>query len=162
MRDDAPAGNRLPDEDDRARTERQMNELMTETRIIMPGVQVLFAFLLTVPFQARFSDTTDGERALYLVTLLSSGLASACLIGAAACHRVLFGQNEREWVIRVGMRLVLVGLIGLSVAFWCAVTLVVSLVWSDAAATVTLVGGAALFGSLWFALPLSRRAARRR
>lgn len=137
-----------------------MSELMTEVRIIMPGVQVLFAFLLTVPFQARFDTVTDTEEALYVITLLSAGLASACLIGSAASHRVLFGQGEREWVIQVGNRLVLVGLIALAVAMSCAAALVVSFVWNAAAAWLTLAGGALLFGSLWFALPLSRRAAR--
>ena len=158
MSDDAHPEDRRPGESPSARSERQMNELMTEARIIMPGVQVLFAFLLTVPFQARFGATSDTERALYLVTLLSAGVASACLIGSAAAHRVLFGQSQREYIIRTGNRLVLAGLIALAVAMSCAGALVVSVIWSTPAAWVTLAGGAALFGSLWFVLPLSRRA----
>lgn len=152
------AGNRLPGEHENERSERQMSELMTEVRIIMPGVQVLFAFLLTVPFQARFGTVTDTERALYLVTLLSAGLASACLIGSAAAHRVLFGHRQREYVIRAGNRLVLAGLIALAVSMSCAAALVVSFIWSGAAAWLTLFGAAALFGSLWFGVPLTRRA----
>ena len=161
MSDEAQGGYRLPGESEDDRTERRMSELMTEVRIIMPGVQVLFAFLLTVPFQARFDTVTDTEEALYLVTLLSAGLASACLIGSAATHRVLFGQGQREFVIRVGNRLVLVGLIALAVAMSCAAALVVSFVWTAAAAWLTLAGGAVLFGSLWFVLPLTRAAAAR-
>ncbi len=71
---------------------------------------------------------------------------------------MLFGQSQREYIIRTGNRLVLAGLIALAVAMSCAGALIVSVIWSTPAAWVTLAGGAVLFGSLWFVLPLSRRA----
>lgn len=158
MSDDRRAGNRLPGEDDDDRTERQLSELMMEVRVVMPGVQVMFAFLLAVPFQTRFGETTDAERVLYVVTLLAAGIASACLIGSAAMHRVLFGRRERDFVIHTGNRLVVIGLSALAIAMSCAAGLIVSFVWSTAAGWLTLVGAALLFGSLWFALPLAHRA----
>ena len=114
-------------EDDQS--ERQMSELMTEVRIVMPGVQVLFAFLLTVPFQSSFDEVTDTERVLYVLTLMSSAVASACLIACAALHRVLFGHRERDFIIRTGNRLALAGLVGLASAMSCAIGLVISYIW---------------------------------
>jgi hypothetical protein len=155
---DDPDDRRTPEEKHDDQTERQMSELMTEVRVVMPGVQVMFAFLLAVPFQSGFEETTDAERVLFIVTLLSAGLASACLIASAAMHRVLFGKREREFVIHTGNRLVVVGLSALAVAMSCGAGLIVSYVWSTAAGWLTIAGGAVLFGSLWFALPLARRA----
>ena len=92
MREDRGShGEPLRGEHEDDQSERQMSELMTEVRIVMPGVQVLFAFLLTVPFQSAFDEVMDTEPVLYVLTLLSSAVASACLIACAAhsgssCH----------------------------------------------------------------------------
>ena len=158
MSEDLNTGNRLAGEDESDRSERQMSELMNEARIVMPGVQVLFAFLLAVPFQSRFQEVTDTERVLYVTTLLSAAIASASLIACAAMHRVLFGQRQREYVIHMGTRFVVAGLAALALAMSCAAALVISFLWTPLAGWVTLSGGLLLFGSLWFALPLARRA----
>jgi hypothetical protein len=149
-------GNLLPGEDESERSERQLTELMTEVRVAMPGVQVLFAFLLAVPFQARFGLVSSTEKALFVVTLLSSGLASACFIALPAFHRVLFRRRQREFIISAGNRLAVAGLAALGVAMSCAAALTVSFVYSPAAGWVTLGCGIVLFFGLWFAVPLER------
>jgi hypothetical protein len=152
----ATGGNLLPGEDEKDRSERQLTELMTEVRVAMPGVQVLFAFLLAVPFQARFGEVSSTEKALFVVTLLSSGLASACFIALPAFHRVLFRHQQREFIIVVGNRLAVAALAALGVAMSCAGALTVSFVYSATAGWVTLGCGVVLFFGLWFAVPLKR------
>lgn len=156
MDDDWAGGHSLAGESDGDRSERQLNELLTEVRVAMPGVQVLFAFLLAVPFQTRFKEVTDAERALYVATLLTSGIASACFISLAATHRLLFRHRQREFIIRTGNRFMLLGLAALAAAMSCATALVISFVYSAAAGWVALGAAALLFSMLWFVLPLAR------
>jgi hypothetical protein len=150
-------GNLLPGEDEKDRSERQLTELMTEIRVAMPGVQVLFAFLLAVPFQARFGEVSSTEKAFYVVTLLSSGIATACFIAGPAMHRVLFRRQQREFIIRTTNRFAVLGLAALGAAMSFAAALTVSFVYSHGAGWATLAGGLVLFFGLWFGLPLERR-----
>ena len=147
-------GNLLPGEDETERSERQLEELMTEIRVAMPGVQVLFAFLLAVPFQARFGEVSSTEKTLYVFTLLSSGLAVACFIAIPALHRVLFRRRQREFIIHNGNRLAVFGLAALAVAMSCAAALTISFIESPTAGWATLGSGLLLFFGLWFVLPL--------
>ena len=80
--------------DEREQTERQMAELLQELRVALPGVQILFAFLLTVPFAQGFQQTTDFQRDLYFATLLATTASTACLIAPSATHRLRFHQKE--------------------------------------------------------------------
>jgi len=153
---DPTGGNLLPGEDEKEHAARQLDELLTEVRVAMPGVQVLFAFLLAVPFQARFGEVTSTQKALYVVTLLVSGLASACFIAVASMHRVLFRQRQREFIVRNGNRLVLAGLVALAVAMSFAAAFTVSFLQSERAGWITLAGGLRLFFGLWFVVPLAR------
>lgn len=140
------------------RLSRNLQDLLNEIRVAMPGVQVLFGFLLAVPFQSRFEEVTDVQRGLYFATLLCAGVASACLIAPTAFHRILFRQGEKEALVRFSSAMTITGLGFLAAAMTLAVVLVADFLFGLAAAVATGAGMAALYGALWFAVPLSRRA----
>src|ERR687895_2745655 len=97
-------------ENSQERTARELIELLQELRIILPGVQVLFAFLLTVPFAARFTELTAVQRYVFFGTLLCTAAATALLIAPSAHHRLLFRQGTREYRLRTGNVLTILGL----------------------------------------------------
>src|SRR5213596_2381960 len=98
------------DETDAERVDRNFNELLGELRIALPGVQVLFAFLLTVPFAQGFTSLTQFERDLYLVVLLLTALASALLMAPTAYHRVLFRKGYKPQILFFANRSAMTGL----------------------------------------------------
>ena len=143
-------------ETEKERLDRNLNELLGELRVVMPGVQVLFAFLLVVPFNQRFADITDFERAVYYLTLMGTGLATALLMAPGAIHRLEFRADDKEWIVFTGNRLVIVGFAVLAAAVTCAVLFVTHFVYSGPLAVITtVVTGLVVFG-LWFAVPLAR------
>ena len=103
------------DEEERKR-DRQMLELLNELRVALPGVQILFAFLLTVPFSVRFEKLTTFQRDVYYVTLIATALSAACLIAPSAAHRLRFHKGERAWLVESANRLMIAGLVFLAVA----------------------------------------------
>src|SRR5215218_8175466 len=86
------------------RINRELMELLNELRVALPGVQILFAFLLVVPFQQRVEQTTDFQRSLYLVTLVAAAVATGLFIAPAAQHRVLFRQHDKEGLLHRSSR----------------------------------------------------------
>src|SRR3954454_14295983 len=98
------------------RLDRNLNELPGELRVIMPGVQVLFAFLLVVPFNQNFTKITDFERSLYFVTLFTAGVAMAFLTAPVTIHRLEFRADDKKWVVSTGNRLAIIGFAILAVA----------------------------------------------
>jgi len=151
-------------DDDRGETpdqkyDRNMAELLQELRVALPGVQVLFAFLLAVPFQQGFQRVTEFEKKTYFVTMLLSALATALLIAPSAYHRINFAQGDKAHIVVVANRLAIAGFIVLALAMVGAVLLVLSFVFSTGLAVAGTVGVAVLIASLWFAVPLARRRA---
>lgn len=144
-------------EEEQARLNRQLSEVLQELRIAMPGVQLLFAFLLAVPFQARFDDLSAFERDVYLATLLSATASSALLIAPVSYHRLLFQRGDKVRIIRFAERSALAGLMFLALSMSGAVLLVTSYLFSDVATVVVTAVTAALFGWLWFGLAWLRR-----
>jgi hypothetical protein len=144
-------------EPEQERRERQLSELLQELRIAMPGVQLLFAFLLVVPFNQRFGQASDFQRGLYVGVLLCAALASALFIAPTAYHRIMFGRGDRPRLIRTATRMVLAGLVCLALAMTGAVLLVTDFLFGFPTSVIcTGVVGAA-FGWLWFGLALTRR-----
>jgi membrane-bound acyltransferase YfiQ involved in biofilm formation len=144
-------------EEEQERLNRQMTELLNELRVAMPGVQVLFGFLLTVPFQQRFSQVTEFQETVYLVTLIAAATATAFLIAPSAYHRVLFEQHEKPTVIHRGTVQFLVGLVALALAMNGAVLLVTDVVFGTGTVTATVVSLACLYVTLWFGLGIVQR-----
>lgn len=145
-----------PGETELERYDRNLTELMGELRVALPGVQVLFGFLLVIPFDSRFKSTTDAQRALYFATLALTLLASILLIAPTMVHRLTFRMGEKGYIVRVGNRLAIAGLSTLAIALICAIAFVTDFVYGSAAAVVIGVLAAATFGGLWFWLPLRR------
>jgi len=145
------------DDEEQERLNRQLLELLNELRVALPGVQVLFAFLLAVPFQARFGDITSFQRHLYLVTLLASAAATACLIAPTGYHRILFQRGDRPRIIQHGTRMLIAGLVCLAIAMTGAVYLISDLIFSATTAIVVTAVATAVFFWLWFGQALLRR-----
>jgi hypothetical protein len=146
------------DETPKERLDRNLTELVGELRVALPGVQVLFAFLLTVPFNQRFADVTDFQRDVYLVTLLSTAVSTALLLAPSALHRIEFRQDDKLHIVRAANRYAIAGFGFLIVAITGAVLLVTDFVYGDTTARVATAGTAALLVTLWYVLPLVRRA----
>ncbi len=141
-------------ENEAERLDRNWSELVQELRVIAVGVQILFAFLLSIAFQARFARTSPFQRDIYLVTLAFSGTSTALLIAPAAMHRFLFHIGVKDELVTLTNRLAIAGLSALSVSMVGAVVLVADWVAGTEGAFVCGLGGAMLFGLGWFAFPM--------
>jgi hypothetical protein len=144
-------------EDRQERTARKLIELLQEVRIVIPGVQVLFAFLLTVPFNQGFTKLTTVQRGVFFATLLCTAAATALLIAPSAHHRLLFRQGVREQRLKVGNTLAILGLAFLVPAMVGVVYVITDLIFSLTAALIVTILMALAFLLLWFVLPIPYR-----
>jgi len=144
------------DESEKERLDRNLGELLQELRVALPGVQVLFAFLLVVPFNQRFPDITGFQRTVYFITLLLATAASACLIAPTAHHRIEFRAADKRRIVFSATRLAIVGLVFLAAAMTGAVTLITDIVYHSTTVVIVAVAVALLFAGLWFAWPIKR------
>jgi hypothetical protein len=144
------------------RLDRQLGELVQEVRVALPGVQVLFAFLLTVPFSARWDRTTGLQRDTFFATLLLTAVATVMLMAPTAIHRMRFEQGDKRHIVRTGHRLVTAGIGVLGLAMTTAVFLITDVLFSTRAAVGVAAGFLTLVLLVWFAAPLSRRFTRDR
>jgi len=143
-------------DDERERTERQMAELLQELRVALPGVQILFAFLLTVPFAQGFQRVTSFQRNLFFVTLLCTAISTACLIAPTATHRLRFHQRDRNYVIEVAHKLTIAGLVFLALAIVGAVALITDFLYAGAGRWIWPALVAVVVAVLWFVRPALR------
>jgi hypothetical protein len=145
------------EESEAQRDDRNLGELVQELRVAGLGVQVLFGFLLSLPFTTRFTQLTSGQRDLYLACLVLSATATALLIAPVAYHRLVFRRGMKENLVRFANLLALLGLAAVAGAVLTAVLL---LTWYVAGplsgGLVTAVIGV-LIAALWFAIPLASR-----
>jgi hypothetical protein len=144
------------DETEADRIDRNFQELLGELRIALPGVQVLFAFLLTVPFAQGFTSLSAFERNLYLVVLLLTALATALLIAPTAYHRVLFRRGYKPVILFFANRATMAGLAVLALAMAGAILLITHVIFSEAAAIVVGAVSLLVFAVLWYLLPRAR------
>jgi hypothetical protein len=145
-------------ETEEERLDRNLGELLQELRVALPGVQVLFAFLLAVPFQQNFTEISSFDKTMYFVTLLLTALSAALLIAPSAYHRLTFRYQQKHRLVFVSNRLAIAGLGVLALAMTCAILLVTNVLWGTVATTVvTTVLVLAMFCVLWVALPMRRR-----
>jgi hypothetical protein len=141
-----------------SRLDRELIELLNELRVTLPGVQVLFAFLLIAPFSQRFEQVNDLQKYAYLVALVATALGSALLIAPTPYHRIRFRDRDKEVLLRISNRLALGGTVMLAVGMASAVFFVTDFLWSSPlpAIVTAVVAGAIVL--LWYALPLTREA----
>jgi hypothetical protein len=142
--------------DEKDRTERQMAELLQELRIALPGVQILFAFLLTVPFAQGFSRVTSFQKNLFFVVLLATAASTIFLIAPTATHRLRFHKSDRQYVIESAHRLMLAGLVFLSLAIVGAVVLITDYLFGLSGSWYWPALVALVLVALWFVRPLLR------
>jgi hypothetical protein len=142
--------------EDAERLDRELIELLNELRVALPGVQVLFAFLLTLPFTNRFERISGAERLVYFVALLATTLASALMIAPSSYHRLRFRDHDKERLIHTSNRLMIVGMGSLVVAITCAVFVIADLLYGSVTGIVTAAATALVFGWFWWGLPLLR------
>jgi hypothetical protein len=139
------------------RVDRELMELLNELRVALPGVQILFAFLLIVPFQQSMGQATEFQRDVYFLTLVAVCVATGLLIAPAAQHRVLFRQQNKEALLHRSNRSAYAGVIALAVAVVAAVLLVIDVLFSRTQAWVTAGAVAALLVWWWIAVPFWHR-----
>jgi hypothetical protein len=138
--------------------DRELIELLNELRVTLPGVQVLFAFLLIAPFSQTFSEVNDLQKYAYLAALVSTALGSALLIAPTPYHRIRFRDRDKEQILRTSNALAIGGTVCLAIGMSCALFLVTDFLFRSpvpALVTALVVGVIALF---WYALPLYRKA----
>jgi membrane-associated HD superfamily phosphohydrolase len=136
------------------RRARELIELLQELRVVLPGVQVLFAFLLTVPFSARFADVTPLQQAVFFGTLVCTAVSTGLLIAPSAHHRLLWRQQAREHRLRVANQLAIAGLILLVPAMVGAMFVITDILFDSMAAGVTTAIITAFLLYVWFVIPI--------
>ena len=146
------------DETEDERLDRNLGELLQELRVALPGVQVLFAFLLAVPFQQNFAEITSFQKRVYFATLLSTAISAALLITPSAYHRLTFHYQQKRRLVHIANRLTIAGLTFLALAMTGALTLITDLLYGGVTTGVVAAGAVLMFGALWYLLPLRRRA----
>ena len=145
------------DETRAERLDRNWSNLLQELRVAQTGVQVLTAFLLTLPFQSKFEELGDGERALYLATVCSSVLSAVLLIAPVGMHRLLFRRHQLGDLVDMAHRFAIAGLLLMGLALAGAVALVFALVLGPLAAWIAGATVAVVSTVCWVVLPMSMR-----
>jgi hypothetical protein len=145
------------DETEQERLDRNLGELLQELRVALPGVQVLFAFLLAVPFQQGFEEVTSFQKDVYFATLILTAISATMLISPSAYHRITFRYQQKRRLVYYSNRFAIIGLVFLALAMTGAILLITDVLFSTAAALVTAGLALSVFGFFWFAMPLRRR-----
>lgn len=146
-----------PGESPKERVDRELIELLNGLRVILPGVQVLLAFLLTVPFSSGFPKASDFERGVYFVTVLLTVAAIAALTMPAAYHRIRFREGDKERMLITSNGFAIGGLVLLALAMASVVFLIADVLFGSGVATIVAVVVVGILGGAWFAVPLSRK-----
>ncbi len=145
------------DESSSERINREVIELINELRVALVGVQVLFAFLLAVPFAQGFADVTSFQKTLFFGVLCATAIASALLVAPSAYHRINFRAKDKEQMLRTSNGLAIAGLFFVGVSIVGAVALIADFIYGSTTALISAAIGAVVFLSLWFILPVVRR-----
>jgi hypothetical protein len=149
-------------EDQHERVNRELVELLQELRVALPGVQVLFAFLLTVPFSQGFVQTTDFQRDLFFATLAATAVSTVLLIAPSAWHRIHFRQKDKEHILLASNKLSMAGLAFLALAMIGAVMLIADFAFSATLAIISGVVATIVLAAFWAAIPILRHPGRPR
>jgi Family of unknown function (DUF6328) len=140
------------------RLDRELIELLNELRVALPGVQVLFAFLLVLPFQQRFEQVSERNRDVYFIAFMAALVATALLIAPSVYHRIRFRDSDKEWLLQMSNRLALAGTFFIAVAMLCTVFLITDVLFGGWQAALATLAAAVVFGGLWYGIALWREA----
>ncbi len=152
-----PRGRSGRPESEEERADRNLTDLLQELRVALPGVQVLFAFLLTVPFTQRFDDLSDFDQKLYFGVLICVSLATVLLVAPTIGHRILFRRQQKEFIVTISNRLALVGMLMVALAMCGAIALISDFLFGTATAVISTAVMASAFIGFWFLGPIVRR-----
>jgi hypothetical protein len=151
------AGGPAPRSDEERELEhRRLIELLNELRVALTGVQIMFAFLLTVPFTQRFAQVTKFQRYVYFVTLLCAAVSVAFLIAPSAHHRILFRRHQKHRLVMLGSTLMIVGLLFLALAMTGVILLITDVLFRTGTVVAVTAALGTLFAGLWYVVPLLR------
>jgi uncharacterized protein DUF6328 len=139
-----------------SKRDRQMLELLNELRVALPGVQILFAFLLAVPFQVGFQRATQTQRDLYFATLMATCAATICLIAPSAMHRLRFHKRDRAYLIESANAFLIAGLVFVGIAIVLAIILIADYLYDGAIVWLAPLAVGVAIGGIWFLRPLAR------
>jgi amino acid transporter len=142
--------------EDQSRLDRELIELLNELRVTLPGVQVLFAFLLTVPFSQRFEEVTDLQKYTYLAALICAALGSAFLIAPTPYHRIRWRDRDKETLLRTANKLAIAGTAFLVVGMGCALFCVTDFLYRSPLPAFVTALFVVVAGWFWYGLPLTR------
>ena len=138
-----------------SKQDRELIELLNELRVALPGIQVMFAFLLVVPFSQGFPQVNDVQRAVYFVSFLCTATATAFLIAPTTYHRLRWRDRDKEHMLKLSNRFAIVGTVFLALAMTGVVYFITSFLYGGWAPWATA-WAAGMFALLWFAVPLTR------
>lgn len=144
-------------ESEEERADRNLTDLLQELRVALPGVQVLFAFLLTVPFSQRFDQLSSFDQKLYYGVLITVALATVMLVAPTAGHRILFRRQQKEFIVTISNTLSLIGLLLLAIAMTGAIALISDFIFGVTTAVISAIVMALAFAGFWYVGPLRRR-----
>lgn len=148
----------MAEESHEERVNRELIELLNELRVALPGVQIMFAFLLAVPFTQRFERVTELQKDVFMVALLCTLAGTVFLIAPSAFHRIRFRDRDKEALIRIANVFAIVGLVFLALGMSAVVFLVTDMIFKGLFTAIVTALTAALFAAVWFVLPLVREA----
>jgi putative flippase GtrA len=137
--------------------DRELIELLNELRVTLPGVQVLFAFLLIAPFSQQFDRVNDLQKYAYLISLTFTALGSAFLIAPTPYHRIRFRDQDKEAMIQVANRLAIAGTLCVAIAISCALFFVTDFLFSSPVPALLTALVAGVIVTFWYALPIARK-----
>ena len=141
-----------PVESPKQRHDRELIELLNELRVALPGVQVLFAFLLAVPFSSGYKRVTHFEKLAFFVALVATSLSSALLIAVPSFHRLRFRTEDKGRIVVIGNKLAIAGFFFLAVAMVAAVLMVTTFLFSKTAGIATAASIAIVIAALWYGI----------
>lgn len=147
----------MNDETADERHNRQLTELLNELRVALPGVQMLFGFLLAVPFSQRFSAVTSNQRALYYTAFVTAAGASVCFIAPTSFHRIIWQRGRKRQMLQISSVLTILGTVFLAVAITSVTLFITSFLYGSGPAAFA---GTVLLASLlvaWYAVPVALR-----
>ena len=144
-------------ETEKERLDRELIELLNELRVALPGVQVLFAFLLLLPFQGTFDRVTPFERVLYVVAFLAATASSILLIAPSTYHRIRFRDGDKKRMLETSNRLLLGGTMCLALSIAAVTFLIADWLFGSVVGGALAAIVAALVAWFWYGMPLSRK-----